>query len=55
MTLLALTRDAVARLPNGRGTRGDVCGLVRQSQFLAPVVTDNQVFKCAIFVQSGVH
>ena len=43
VTLLALTRDAVARLPNSAGTRGDVCALVRQSQFLAPIVTDAQV------------
>ncbi|KAJ8297540.1 hypothetical protein KUTeg_024071 [Tegillarca granosa] len=28
--------DAAARLPNGEGTRGDICELLKDSQFLAP-------------------
>ena len=43
VTLLALTRDAVARLPQGRGTRSLVCSLVKDSQYLAPLVTEAQV------------
>ncbi|XP_037073468.1 nuclear factor related to kappa-B-binding protein-like [Pollicipes pollicipes] len=35
VTILTLVRDAVARLPNGQGSRGDVCELVRDSGFLA--------------------
>ena len=29
-------RDAAARLPNGQGTRMDICGLLRDSQYLKP-------------------
>lgn len=36
-------RDSAARLPNGEGTRGDICELLKDSQFLAPGVTDAQV------------
>ena len=43
VTILALTRDAVARLPGGRGSRSLVCSLLRDSQYLAPVVTESQV------------
>ncbi|XP_046383131.1 nuclear factor related to kappa-B-binding protein isoform X2 [Ischnura elegans] len=37
VTILSLVRDATARLPNGEGTRSEVCELLRDSQFLAPV------------------
>jgi len=30
-------RDATARLPNGEGTRTDICELLKDSQYLAPV------------------
>ena len=41
---LSLTvRDSAARLPNGEGTRGEICELLKDSQFLAPGVTDAQV------------
>ncbi|XP_076819040.1 nuclear factor related to kappa-B-binding protein-like isoform X2 [Clavelina lepadiformis] len=43
VTLLALTRDAVARLPDGKGTRATVCSFIKDSQYLAPVVTDTQI------------
>nr|CAB3264310.1 NFRKB nuclear factor related to kappa-B-binding protein [Phallusia mammillata] len=43
VTLLALTRDAVARLPGGTGARNDVCNLIRESQYLAEVITDQQI------------
>ena len=36
-------RDAAARLPNGEGTRGNSCELLKDSQFLAEGVTDAQV------------
>ena len=35
--------DCAARLPNGEGTRNDICELLKESQFLAPGVTDSQV------------
>ncbi|XP_078493461.1 nuclear factor related to kappa-B-binding protein [Ciona intestinalis] len=43
VTLLALTRDAVARMDGGSGTRNDVCNLVRESQYLTDVVSDAQI------------
>lgn len=42
VTLLSLVRDAVARLPNGEGTRTDISELLKDSQFLADA-TDQQV------------
>lgn len=42
--IVSLTvRDSAARLPNGEGTRGEICELLKDSQFLAPGVTDAQV------------
>ena len=41
--LVFSVRDSVARLPNGEGTRGDICELLKDSQFLAPGITDAQV------------
>ncbi|XP_054988650.1 nuclear factor related to kappa-B-binding protein isoform X1 [Sorex araneus] len=43
VTILSLVRDAAARLPNGEGTRAEICELLRDSQFLAPDVTSTQV------------
>ncbi|XP_060084113.1 nuclear factor related to kappa-B-binding protein-like isoform X2 [Ylistrum balloti] len=43
VTILTLVRDAAARLPNGEGTRGDICELLKDSQFLAPGVSDAQI------------
>lgn len=34
MTILALVRDATARLPNGEGTRADICLLLKDSQYI---------------------
>lgn len=34
MTILALVRDATARLPNGEGTRADICQLLKDSQYI---------------------
>lgn len=36
-------RDSAARLPNGEGTRADICELLKDSQYLATGVTDAQV------------
>lgn len=38
-----VVRDAAARLPNGEGTRAEICELLKDSQFLAPDVTSAQV------------
>ncbi|XP_045441395.1 nuclear factor related to kappa-B-binding protein isoform X4 [Pipistrellus kuhlii] len=43
VTILSLVRDAAARLPNGEGTRAEICELLKDSQFLAPDVTSTQV------------
>nr|XP_020454369.1 nuclear factor related to kappa-B-binding protein [Monopterus albus] len=43
VTILSLVRDAAARLPNGEGTRAEICELLKDSQFLAPEVTSTQV------------
>ena len=41
--LLFPVHDGAARLPNGEGTRNDICELLKDSQFLAPGVTESQV------------
>lgn len=41
--LSSVVRDAAARLPNGEGTRAEICELLKDSQFLAPDVTSAQV------------
>ncbi|KAL5011494.1 hypothetical protein ScPMuIL_010045 [Solemya velum] len=43
VTILTLVRDSAARLPNGEGTRSDICELLKDSQFLAPGVSDAQI------------
>lgn len=35
VTILTLARDAAARLPNGVGTRADICELVKESQYIS--------------------
>uniref|UniRef100_T1III0 DEUBAD domain-containing protein n=1 Tax=Strigamia maritima TaxID=126957 RepID=T1III0_STRMM len=42
VTILSLVRDAASRLPNGEGTRADICELLKDSQYLA-VTADSQV------------
>ncbi|GAB0097619.1 hypothetical protein DMENIID0001_132790 [Sergentomyia squamirostris] len=41
VTILTLVRDATARLPNGEGTRADICELLKSSQYLNPAAQDN--------------
>ncbi|RZF47766.1 hypothetical protein LSTR_LSTR006030 [Laodelphax striatellus] len=43
VTILALVRDATARLPNGQGTRSDICTLLRDSQYLATLAPDSDL------------
>ena len=43
-SILFAVRDSAARLPNGEGTRADICELLKDSQFLAPGVSDAQVW-----------
>ncbi|KAF4520073.1 hypothetical protein B566_EDAN007930 [Ephemera danica] len=41
VTILSLVRDAVARLPNGEGSRSDICELLRDSQYLVTGSEEN--------------
>lgn len=43
VTILALVRDAAARLPNGEGSRYDICELLKSSQYLIPGTTDSVI------------
>jgi len=43
ITLLSITRDAAARLPDGVGTRADICQLARDSQYLVDSASDTQI------------
>ncbi|XP_050083199.1 uncharacterized protein LOC126569854 [Anopheles aquasalis] len=40
VTILTLVRDAAARLPNGEGTRADICELLKSSQYISPSATE---------------
>ncbi|KAF8785193.1 nuclear factor related to kappa-B-binding protein-like [Argiope bruennichi] len=42
VTILSLVRDSAARLPNGEGTRADICELLKDSQYLSPA-SDQQI------------
>lgn len=41
VTILSLVRDATARLPNGEGTRGDICELLKSSQYISSNAPDS--------------
>lgn len=41
VTILTLVRDATARLPNGEGTRADICELLKSSQYISPTAPEN--------------
>ena len=43
LTILSLVRDAASRLPNGIGTRMDVCDLLRDSQYINENITDKEI------------
>lgn len=40
VTILTLVRDATARLPNGEGTRADICELLKSSQYISPLASE---------------
>lgn len=40
ITITNLVRDAIARLPNGEGTRSDICEMLKNSQYLLTHVLD---------------
>ncbi|VEN48041.1 unnamed protein product, partial [Callosobruchus maculatus] len=41
VTILSLVRDAAARLPNGEGTRAEICELLKASQYISSTAPDN--------------
>lgn len=41
VTILSLVRDATARLPNGEGTRAEICELLKSSQYISSTAPDN--------------
>ena len=43
VTILCLARDAVAKLPDGVGTRADICDLLKDSQYINERLSDAQV------------
>lgn len=43
VTLLSLVRDSCSRLPNGEGTRNDICTLLKDSQYLREDITDEKI------------
>jgi hypothetical protein len=43
ITILCLVRDAAARLPNGVGTRADICELLKESQYINENITDDKL------------
>ena len=43
VTLLSLVRDAAAKLPNGFGTRNDICELLKESQYINTDVSEEKM------------
>ena len=43
ITILCLVRDAACRLPNGFGTRADICELLKESQYINEHVPDDKL------------
>ena len=43
ITLLALVRDAAARLEDGVGTRLDICDLLKDSQYINENISENKI------------
>lgn len=50
VNVLCLVRDAAARLPGSIGTRGDVCTLIRDSQYIEEDISDAQI---SLVVRAG--
>lgn len=55
VTLLALVRDAVARLPGGEGSRTDVCELLKESQYVTDGANDAQLSTVASGALDRLH
>jgi len=49
VTILCLARDAASRLPEGVGTRADICDLLKDSQYINERLSDSQVFYILLF------
>jgi len=43
ITILCLVRDAAAKLPNGVGTRADICELLRESQYINENIPEKNI------------
>lgn len=43
VTILCIVRDAASRMYGGRGTRADICDLLRDSQYIREGATDQQL------------
>ncbi|KOO23028.1 hypothetical protein Ctob_001031 [Chrysochromulina tobinii] len=54
-TLLALVRDAVARLPGGEGSRTDVCELLKESHYITDGANDAQISTVASGALDRLH
>jgi nuclear factor related to kappa-B-binding protein len=48
VSILSVVRDGVARLPDGVGTRTDVCELCKESQWLAPQAMEENLMSMTI-------
>lgn len=55
ISLLAIVRDAAARLPGGVGTRHDVAVLMRDSQYVVPDATDASINQCVSGALDRLH
>lgn len=43
VTILSLVRDAASKLPQGYGTRSDICDLLKESQYINPQIDEEKM------------
>lgn len=55
VTILCIVRDAASRLRNNRGTRSDICDLLRDSQYLRDGATFQQLNQCVSGALDRLH
>lgn len=55
VTILCIVRDAASRLPKSRGTRSDICELLRDSQYLRDGATFAQLNQCVSGALDRLH
>ncbi len=55
VTILCIVRDAASRLPNSRGTRSDICELLRDSQYLRDGASFAQLNQCVSGALDRLH